>query len=164
MLCKTAARAADIDFAALARIVTPLRAQNLVRTMGVRRSDLVEPYHDRVREAVVERLPPEERKRLHGRLALALEASGEADPEALAVHFEGSGDLIKASEYAESAADAAAQKLAFDRAAQLLAEHREVFRPPERGEHVEQAIALFGPRRRHGVEPGHDCLGGESRV
>ena len=116
---ETAARAAGMDFSALARVVTPLRAQNLVRTSGVQRSNLVEPYHDRVREAVVERLPSDERRRLHGRLALALEASGEADPEALAVHFEGAGDRTRASEYAESAADDAAQKLAFDRAARL---------------------------------------------
>ncbi len=130
---ETAARAAEMDFSALARIVTPLRAQNLVRTMGVRRSDLVEPYHDRVREAVVERLPPDERRKLHGRLALALEASGEADPEALAVHFEGAGDRNRASEYAESAADDAAQKLAFDRAARLFRRALEL-RPREASE------------------------------
>jgi dTMP kinase len=47
------------------------------------------------------------------------------------------------------------------RAAQLIAEHREVFGPAERGEHVEQAIALLGPRWRDGVEPSDHGLGRE---
>ncbi len=116
---ETAAHAADMDFAALSRVVTQLRTQNFVRTGGGRRSDFVEPYHDRVREAVVERLDPEERKRLHGRLAVALEASGHADLEALAVHFHGAGEIDRAADFAARAADEASHALAFDRAARL---------------------------------------------
>ncbi len=116
---ETAAHAADMDFAALSRIVTHLRTQNLVRTGGGRKSDFVEPYHDRVREAVVERLEPAVRKRLHGRLAAALEASGHADLEALAVHFHGAGDIDRAADFITRAADEATRALAFDRAARL---------------------------------------------
>ncbi len=125
---ETAAVAADLDFGTLARIVTPLRAQNLIRTGGARRVDLVEPYHDRVRVAVVERLEPKVRRVLHGRLASALEASGKADLESLSFHFEGAGDVDRAAEYAERAADVAAQKLAFDRAARLY-QHALELRP-----------------------------------
>jgi len=116
---ETAARAAEMDFGGLSRMVTHLRTQNLVRTGGARRSDNVEPYHDRVREAVVERLDPQAKQRLHGKLALALEASAHADLEALAVHFHGAGDAERAAEYAARAASEALSALAFDRAARL---------------------------------------------
>ncbi|MFO0588753.1 MAG: protein kinase [Polyangiaceae bacterium] len=116
---ETAANAARMDFGALSRVVTQLRSQNLVRTGGSRRSDVVEPYHDRVREAVVERLEPDTRKELHGRLATALEASGHADLEALAVHFHGAGDVGRAADYVTRAAEEASRALAFDRAARL---------------------------------------------
>lgn len=116
---ETAARAADMEFGALSRLLTLLRSQSFVRTSGARRSDVVEPYHDRVREAVVDRLAPDVRRKLHGKLAHALEASGDADPEALAVHFHGAGDMAKAAEHAARAGDEASSALAFDRAARL---------------------------------------------
>jgi len=79
----------------------------------------IEPYHDRVVEAVAPTLSPETRRDLHGRLAAALLASGEADPETLAVHFEGAGDRAEAARHAEAAAERAASAFAFDRAARL---------------------------------------------
>ena len=99
-------------------IVAALRAAQFVRTR-VSRTREVEPYHDRVRETIVASIPAAERRTLHRRLAEALEAGGRADPEALAVHFEGAGDRQKAAGYALSAADQAAAALAFDRAARL---------------------------------------------
>ncbi|MEZ4295131.1 MAG: AAA family ATPase, partial [Polyangiaceae bacterium] len=116
---ETAARAADMDFGALSRLVTLLRQQNLVRTAGARRADTVEPYHDRVREAVVDRLSPDARRALHSKLAIALEVSGDADLEALAIHFHGAGEIERAADYAARAGDEASLALAFDRAARL---------------------------------------------
>ncbi len=116
---ETAARAAGMEFGALSRLLTLLRTQSFVRTSGARRSDVVEPYHDRVREAVADRLQPDVRCDLHARLALALEASGDADLEALAVHFHGAGELERAADYAARAGDEASSALAFDRAANL---------------------------------------------
>jgi serine/threonine protein kinase len=130
LLQETAARACDIEFGALSRVLTLLRAQNLVRTSGGRRTDVVEPYHDRVREAVVERLDAPTRIRLHKKLALALEASGHADLEALAVHFHGAGEVDRAASFAARAAEEASAALAFDRAARLY-ERSLAWRTPE---------------------------------
>jgi tetratricopeptide (TPR) repeat protein len=107
------------SFAELADRVGRLRASNLVKTQGIRRSDVVEPYHDRVREALVAAVAPAARTELHARLARALEQGGAADPEALARHFREGGDPRKAARYATRAAERAQAAFAFDRAAQL---------------------------------------------
>jgi hypothetical protein len=112
-----AAQATAMNFADFTRFASILRAANLVRMSGARRSDTVEPYHDRVRAAVLSHLEQTVRQSWHGRLALALEASG--DFEALAVHWRGAGKLDRAAGYAVRAAAQAAETLAFDRAARL---------------------------------------------
>ena len=116
---EVAAAAARIGFGELTRRVAVLRAGNLVRTAGARRTDTLEPYHDRVREAVLFGLDPEDQREAHARLAHALEASHAADSEALAAHWRGAGDADKAATYATWAATQAAEALAFDRAARL---------------------------------------------
>ncbi len=114
-----AARACELDTAALDELVAKLRFERLVRTTRVRDLACVEPFHDRVRQAVLAHMSaPEEQ--VHARIASALEKSSDADLEALAEHHRGSGDLAKAAEYAMRAAAAASEKLAFDRAARLL--------------------------------------------
>jgi serine/threonine protein kinase/tetratricopeptide (TPR) repeat protein len=114
-----AAHAAATDFADFGRIAATLRTANLVRTGGARREDVIEPYHDRVREAVASRLSPDVVRAWHGRLALAIEASDEPDPEALAVHWHGAGDDGRAADYCVEGAARASRALAFDRAAKL---------------------------------------------
>ena len=116
---ETAAAAAGVELNALLREAALLRAQNLVRTGGVRRTDAIEPYHDRVREAVLLGLEPASQRAWHDRLARALEAADHADAEALAVHWRGAGEAGKAAAYALSAAESAASAFAFDRAARL---------------------------------------------
>jgi hypothetical protein len=91
-------------------------------------------YHDRIREVAYQRLPEERRRALHLCLALALEArpSGrERDAEALVRHFRGAGDRVLVRRYAVEAAEQAAAKLAFLRAARLF---RVVLDDPEPGE------------------------------
>jgi len=115
-----AAQAAAIDYAEFGRRASMLRIANLVRSTGARRTDAIEPYHDRVREAVLQHLDPRLRKKCHERLALAFEAHGDrADPEALSVHWRGAGDAERAAHYAAVAAKQAAQALAFERSARL---------------------------------------------
>ena len=82
------------DFAAL----LALRNGNLVRAAGVGEGDVVEAYHDRIRELVASTLPPEEARRCHADLAAALQAGVDVDNlpsgelEALAHHSLHAGD------------------------------------------------------------------------
>ncbi|HJV22670.1 MAG TPA: AAA family ATPase, partial [Holophagaceae bacterium] len=94
-----------------------LRAGHLVRTLGAYAGRQMEPYHDRIREAVLGTLAPDGLRAHHQALAETLEAHGWQDPEALARHFEGAGDRGRAATYAAQAGDRAAGALAFERAA-----------------------------------------------
>ncbi|MGH7438823.1 MAG: serine/threonine-protein kinase PknK [Polyangiaceae bacterium] len=82
--------------------------------------EVVETIHDRIRETIAGMLPAETVRSHHARLARALEATPDADPEALATHLLGAGEKERAAPYAERAAERAASKLAFDQAASLL--------------------------------------------
>ncbi|HEY7955354.1 MAG TPA: serine/threonine-protein kinase PknK, partial [Polyangia bacterium] len=112
-----AARALEVDAAGLDRAASLLRAARLARASGARGGDTLEPYHDRVRGAVLTRLLPDARRACHRRLAPALEASGATDPAELALHWREAGDDDKAGRWAALAADRAKSALAFDRAA-----------------------------------------------
>src|SRR5208337_4721742 len=59
---EVAAAAAQVEPAEFARRSATLRVANLVRTGGARWADAIEPYHDRVREAVLARTAPERRR------------------------------------------------------------------------------------------------------
>ncbi len=113
-----AAAAAEIDAHDVGAL-RALRQARLVRTHGAKARDVAEAYHDRIREAVAGALDPARLRACHARLASALEASGQADPEVLVVHLEGAGDLARAGHFAALAADRAAGALAFERAARL---------------------------------------------
>jgi eukaryotic-like serine/threonine-protein kinase len=99
--------------------LTVLRAGHLVRARGSAERQEIEPYHDRIREAVVAQIAPDVLAGYHRRLAAALEASGSADSEQLALHYQEAGLTDRAAEFAALAAERAVQTLAFDRAARL---------------------------------------------
>ena len=113
-----ACKAADLGAQGFSGLAL-LRSQHLVRGTGLGSLDEVETYHDRIRETVVNHLDAERRRELNGRLARELEEVGGADPETLAVHFEGAGELAKAGHYYALSADEASEALAFDRAVKL---------------------------------------------
>ncbi len=96
-----------------------LRAARLLRGTFRPLCDEVETYHDWVRETVVAHLPAEVVEGHHLRLARVLEAGGRADPETLAVHYQGGGRPDRAAENYALAADKAAATLAFFHAAKL---------------------------------------------
>ena len=132
-----------------------LRSAHLLRSRGGRDQDLVEPYHDRLRQAVVALLPPARLRSIHERLALSLEASGKADPETLADHFQRAGERDRAADYFAVAAEAAADALAFDKAAALY--ERAIELRPLQGEARMERYVLLGDARTnagHGREAG----------
>lgn len=122
----TAAQAAELGPGQFPAHTKILRAASLVRTSGTRSSDTIEPYHDRVRRAVRNRLSEESIRAVHRRLALAMETTGKADAATLALHWLEAGEPDKAFTFAREAAKRAEAVLAFDRAAhfyQMCLEH-----------------------------------------
>lgn len=113
---RVAVRTAGLSAAASAPAIAALRAGHLLRLSAL--EDL-EPYHDRVRETVVARLPAAAARERHERLAIALTAEPDAPAEALAVHWSAAGNDERAAEFAKRAADQAYETLAFARAARL---------------------------------------------
>lgn len=103
-----------------------LRTAHFVRTTGAGEQDWVEPYHDRIREAVASHLDAVTMRDHHRRIASSLEAEGAFDAETLAVHLEGAQIRDRAGRYYGLAADAAADMLAFERASTLYAKALEL--------------------------------------
>ena len=99
-------------------LVVALRAAKLLRTEGA--IDRVEIFHDRLREVLVSRLDEEALRSIHGRLASALEAAGEDEPDALYEHHLAAGNHAAAARYAGIAAQRSSEALAFGRAAAYL--------------------------------------------
>jgi hypothetical protein len=101
------------------RVLRELRGGRQIRRRGAAPDDWTEIYHDRLRETIVRSMPADALAETHRRLALALERSDFATPERLVLHYSGAGDRVRAGATAAKAAAAAANKLAFDRAAGL---------------------------------------------
>ncbi len=114
-------RAMKLDSSDFGRGISILRVANLARSKGTRDTDVVEPYHNRIREAGLAHLGEEERRPVHAQLAAALEGSDFAEkrPELLVVHFAAIGEARKAADSAVAAGERAAKALAFDRAVDL---------------------------------------------
>ncbi|HWN72036.1 MAG TPA: protein kinase [Haliangium sp.] len=117
-----ALRAAGLD--ENARVpVNALRAGHFARTRGPAPEDAIEPYHDRIREAVVAglRARGDEHVRAgYARLVAALEQSEDNDVEMRVLCHQGAGQTELAAQWALRAAEQAERALAFDRAAQML--------------------------------------------
>ncbi|MGM0576410.1 MAG: serine/threonine-protein kinase PknK [Myxococcota bacterium] len=114
-LVQEAARLGGLDL----KMMNLLRHGRLLRTRPVRGTLAVEPYHDRIREAVVAGLSRDERAERHLALADAAMLTGRHDAEFLAVHLHLGGEPARAAREARRAGDRAADTLAFDRAARF---------------------------------------------
>lgn len=106
------------DEPAMQRVLRALSVQGLVHADAAG-SFVV--YHDRLREHVTERMEPAQTAALHLRLARAYELAGDGEPEWLIEHWQAAGERATAYRYAIAAAELAASKLAFNRAAALYA-------------------------------------------
>ncbi len=108
-----------------------LRSWAFVRSHGGD-DDVIEPFHDRIRDAIVARIDPTRLRACHAALARALEHRG-ADPEVLATHLHGAGDSARAAGFLGEAARRAADALAFNRAARLFARALDLMDPDDAG-------------------------------
>jgi hypothetical protein len=131
-LCAVATRPLRTDLALRAAgleregaAVATLRVERLVRVRRVAQAaafaggELIEPYHDRIRAAVVAAMSPAVRQEHHRTLATALETDRAGDHEALALHWLEAGEPARAGHHAAFAATAAEDAFAFHRAAEL---------------------------------------------
>lgn len=132
------AGAAAVEPDACEAAVRELRALRLIRTTGLRAHDLVEPFHGRIADTVLAALDEGTRTLVHGAIAKALEAHDQTDPVALSRHFAGAGDPRKAAVHAVRAAEAAAEALAFDRAATMY--RRSLQLHPESDEELKDRV------------------------
>ncbi|MBA3393341.1 MAG: AAA family ATPase [Deltaproteobacteria bacterium] len=155
---ETCAHAAGIAVGNFAQVAAQLRTAHFARTGGARKLDRIEPYHDRVRDTVLAHLGADRRRMLHSDLARALEASGRADPEALAVHHAGAGANDKAATYAALAAAAATRAVAFDRAARLYQMALDLTPPGPAVRDLQIALGAALAKAGRGAEAGRALL------
>jgi hypothetical protein len=111
--------ASGLDASASAVVVARLRAEHLITSSAHGPSHLVETYHDRVRNVVVGSLVAGNLCDAHRRIVHALLDAGYTEPELLAVHHAGAGDIPTALDLTLTAAARATNALAFDQAIRL---------------------------------------------
>jgi hypothetical protein len=111
----------DVPPVAIARSITALRAERLVRSTRDGDRLLAEVHHDQVSACGLALLGAERRRALHAAFANLLEARGQPDPERLLDHLRGAGELASAAKVAVRAGVQARDGLAFHRAARLFA-------------------------------------------
>ena len=112
--------AIDFEAAVVQRNAAMLRVAHLVRSANA--DGMLEPYHDRVSEAVLASMDDKARLSWHKRIVYAIEASPLARlrPELLLRHLDMAGEVTRAAEVAVAAAQRAVLAGAFDRAASLF--------------------------------------------
>jgi hypothetical protein len=96
-----------------------LAASGLARLFGPQADPWLDVYHDRVRETVTGKTKTGRAKQLHRDIALALERWEGARVDSLARHWLAADSPQQAVRYFVTAAKEAADKLAFERAAEL---------------------------------------------
>jgi hypothetical protein len=113
------AAATDTNPVEAERASAVLRVGHLARVARHGQDPWLTSYHDRVRETITARLSADRQRMLHEQIAQALERSDDASVDTLARHWQAAGDAHQARAYLVTAAEAAAAKLAFGRAADL---------------------------------------------
>jgi tRNA A-37 threonylcarbamoyl transferase component Bud32 len=116
-----ATRASELAEGIFTQTLGSLRIGNMIKLAGIK-GELLEPFHDRIRETVLLEVSEALRTRLHRALALALIEEASPDPELLLLHYRAAGMWDQARIQARKAAEKAVSALAFDRAASLWGE------------------------------------------
>ncbi len=133
------AQAAGVEWTAADRAFSLLRAALLVRSVGLRRDDLVEVPHERLREAVSANVLPPAAKAIHRALAAALEQSPRGTPLSIADHWLAGGEEGHAVERLVAGASHAMEVLAFEQAASI---YRRILQLAPPGQHAAIAAQL----------------------
>jgi eukaryotic-like serine/threonine-protein kinase len=125
-VCAIAARPLALDVAAAvagcgdpAAAASRLRVERLARVAPHGAELWIEPYHDRIRDVAAAAVAPDEARRLHARIAGALEGRAGTTAAQLAAHWRAAGDDARARALARAAAAEAEATFAFHRAAEL---------------------------------------------
>ncbi len=119
-LAVVAAAATDGDLGALRQQLDPLVAARLAVISGTGPADTIEPYHDRITDAIRAELDPWALRQRHEELARALEAARPAiDPTRVLRHWQAAGRDDEVRRLAPAAADRAFAALELRRAARL---------------------------------------------
>lgn len=92
---------------------------DLVVASGRSPGDVLDLYHDRLRDALLAQLGPAVARELHGALATTLEGASPTEPARLMYHWAQAGQRRRAVDYAIAAARAAAAAFEFHRAGEL---------------------------------------------
>lgn len=123
-----------------------LRNAHCVQVRSARAGRLLEPYHDKLRDAVLTRMTPVQQRLIHDTLAQALSVWPGREPEVVAYHYIRADLAHKAVPYLEEAAQCAARALAFEKATQRYQELLEVsgHDAPQRGRWHELAGEYAG--------------------
>lgn len=110
--------ASDLDEAEVKALVRSLRSQNLVQRAQQGSQSGVMAFHSRIRASVLGNVASI--ADAHRRLALALEVTGTASHETLALHWAGANDPDRTATHARAAAEDALAAVDFERAAGLF--------------------------------------------
>lgn len=89
--------------------------------------------HDKLREALIDALPEEQRRKVHARLAEAISASAPGDASTLAHHYAGARDSAREQEYAALAGDLFLRSGAYHEAIPYLRRALVLSGPADRG-------------------------------
>lgn len=116
------ARAASMSSARIDRLLITLRQARLIRTSRVEHERWLDFFHQKLREAVVQRIPAEQAAHWHRNLATALSARDDAPDAMCGRHWRLAGDHERAAKYFLKAAKTAAALFAMGSATALYSE------------------------------------------
>ena len=116
----TARLAAKISPEHYSMVLSTLRHENFVSFHGFAEDELVDIYHDRIREIVFHALGLEQHRSVHANVARAIEQTAPHELEALALHFAAAEQEAQALRYAVAAGERSLEKLGFENAASMF--------------------------------------------
>ena len=116
----------SISWAKGQRALSTLKADSYIRTRQFDGVDFCEIYHERIRDALLAELKPKRVNRLKQELSNVLAQQGSILSQSLFDHYISEGAIERARDFALESGERAANQFAFERAAQLFEQAREL--------------------------------------